>query len=76
MNAAGSNAKLGRGSSSWPKLMSLTLLSLYLTPVVAVVTNIDADHMDTYGHDINKLKQAFVDFINASAFLWKGRCLR
>jgi UDP-N-acetylmuramate--alanine ligase len=41
---------------------------LYLTPILAVVTNIDADHMETYGHDFNKLKQAFVDFIEQLPF--------
>ena len=41
---------------------------LYLTPILAVVTNIDADHMETYGHDFNKLKQAFVDFIERLPF--------
>jgi UDP-N-acetylmuramate--alanine ligase len=37
-------------------------------PVMAVVTNIDADHMDTYGHDLTRLKQAFVDFIHRMPF--------
>jgi len=41
---------------------------LYLTPVVSVVTNIDADHMETYGHDFSKLRQAFVDFVNRLPF--------
>ena len=42
---------------------------LHLTPVMAVVTNIDADHMDTYDHSFDKLKQAFVDFLQAAAVL-------
>ena len=41
---------------------------LYLNPVMSVVTNIDADHMDTYDHDFGKLKQAFVDFIQHLPF--------
>ena len=41
---------------------------LYLQPVLAVVTNIDADHMETYGHDFSKLKQAFVDFVQHLPF--------
>ena len=41
---------------------------LYLQPVLAVVTNIDVDHMETYGHDFNKLKQAFVEFIEHLPF--------
>ena len=41
---------------------------LHLQPVLAVVTNIDADHMDTYEHDFGKLKQAFVDFVQHLPF--------
>ena len=41
---------------------------LNLTPVIAAVTNIDEDHMDTYGHDFEKLKSAFVDFLGRLPF--------
>jgi UDP-N-acetylmuramate--alanine ligase len=41
---------------------------LNLLPVMAVVTNIDADHMETYGHDFGRLKQAFVDFLHRMPF--------
>jgi UDP-N-acetylmuramate--alanine ligase len=41
---------------------------LMLSPVISVVTNIDADHMDTYGHDFARLKQAFVDFLQRLPF--------
>ena len=41
---------------------------LYLTPVMAVVTNIDADHMETYGHDFARLTRAFVDFVQRLPF--------
>jgi UDP-N-acetylmuramate--alanine ligase len=41
---------------------------LNLLPVMAVVTNIDADHMETYGHDFGRLKQAFVDFLHKMPF--------
>jgi hypothetical protein len=41
---------------------------LFLSPVVSVVTNIDADHMETYGHDFGRLKQAFVDFLQRLPF--------
>jgi len=41
---------------------------LYLQPVLAVVTNIDADHMETYGHDFGRLRQAFLDFIQRLPF--------
>jgi hypothetical protein len=41
---------------------------LFLSPVVSVVTNIDADHMETYGHDFARLKQAFLDFLHRLPF--------
>jgi UDP-N-acetylmuramate--alanine ligase len=41
---------------------------LFLSPVISVVTNIDADHMETYGHDFERLKGAFVDFLNRLPF--------
>jgi len=41
---------------------------LNLLPVMAVVTNIDADHMETYGHDFGRLKKAFVDFLHRMPF--------
>jgi UDP-N-acetylmuramate--alanine ligase len=41
---------------------------LNLMPVMAVVTNIDADHMETYGHDFGKLKGAFLDFLHRMPF--------
>ena len=41
---------------------------LHLNPVVSVVTNIDADHMETYGHDVSRLRGAFVDFIHRLPF--------
>jgi hypothetical protein len=45
---------------------------LNLTPMIAVITNIDADHMETYGHDLARLKQAFVEFTARHAVLWCG----
>jgi UDP-N-acetylmuramate--alanine ligase len=41
---------------------------LFLSPVISVITNIDADHMETYGHDFERLKGAFVDFLNRLPF--------
>ena len=72
LNAAGSNAKLGKGQFIVAEADESDASFLYLTPVVAVVTNIDADHMDTYDHDINKLKQAFVDFTMRLPFYGKA----
>jgi len=48
--------------------MSLMSSFLNLLPVMAVITNIDADHMDTYGHDVTKLKGAFIEFTQRLPF--------
>ena len=68
LEAAGSHAKLGRGEFLVAEADESDASFLYLTPVLAVVTNIDADHMETYGHDFNRLKQAFVEFIERLPF--------
>ncbi len=63
LTAAGANARLGHGEFIVVEADESDASFLQLNPVVAVVTNIDADHMDTYGHDFERLKQAFVDFL-------------
>ena len=63
LTAAGTNARLGSGEYLVAEADESDASFLYLTPVMAVVTNIDADHMDTYDHSFDKLKQAFVDFL-------------
>lgn len=68
LEAAGSHAKLGRGEFIVVEADESDASFLHLQPVLAVVTNIDADHMDTYGHDFSKLKQAFVDFVEHLPF--------
>jgi UDP-N-acetylmuramate--alanine ligase len=68
LEAAGSNARLGQGEFIVAEADESDASFLYLTPVMAVVTNIDADHMETYGHDFGRLKQAFVDFIQRLPF--------
>lgn len=68
LEAAGSNAKLGKGEFLVAEADESDASFLYLTPVIATVTNIDADHMETYAHDFNKLKQAFVDFLQHLPF--------
>lgn len=68
LNAAGTNAKLGQGDFLVAEADESDASFLYLTPVIAAVTNIDADHMDTYGHDFGRLKQAFVDFLQHLPF--------
>ena len=66
--SAGANARLGQGEFLVAEADESDASFLLLTPVVSVVTNIDADHMETYGHDFNKLKQAFVDFLHRLPF--------
>ena len=59
LEAAGSHAKLGTGEFIVVEADESDASFLYLQPVLAVVTNIDADHMETYGHDFGRLRQAF-----------------
>jgi UDP-N-acetylmuramate--alanine ligase len=66
--AAGANARLGGGEFLVAEADESDASFLYLQPVLAVVTNIDADHMETYQHDFNRLKQAFVDFLEHLPF--------
>ena len=68
LNSSGTNAKLGTGEFIVVEADESDASFLYLQPILAVVTNIDADHMETYGHDFSKLKQAFVDFIEHLPF--------
>ena len=68
LNSAGANAKLGSGDYIVVEADESDASFLNLLPVMAVVTNIDADHMETYGHDFNRLKGAFVDFLHRMPF--------
>lgn len=68
LNSAGANAKLGSGDYIVVEADESDASFLNLMPVMAVVTNIDADHMETYGHDFNNLKKAFVDFLHRMPF--------
>ena len=68
LNSAGANARLGSGDYIVVEADESDASFLNLLPVMAVVTNIDADHMETYGHDFNKLKKAFVDFLHRMPF--------
>ena len=68
LEAAGVNARLGRGEFIVVEADESDASFLYLQPILAVVTNIDADHMETYGHDFEKLKSAFVDFLEHLPF--------
>ena len=68
LNSAGANAKLGQGDYIVVEADESDASFLNLLPVMAVVTNIDADHMETYGHDFGRLKQAFLDFLQRMPF--------
>lgn len=68
LNSAGANAKLGTGEFMVVEADESDASFLNLMPVIAVITNIDADHMETYGHDFARLKQAFVEFTRRLPF--------
>jgi UDP-N-acetylmuramate--alanine ligase len=68
LTAANSNARLGAGEYIVVEADESDASFLHLQPIAAVVTNIDADHMETYGHDFGRLKQAFVDFLQNLPF--------
>jgi UDP-N-acetylmuramate--alanine ligase len=68
LNSAGANAGLGQGEYLVAEADESDASFLNLLPVMAVITNIDADHMDTYGHDVARLKQAFIEFVQRLPF--------
>jgi UDP-N-acetylmuramate--alanine ligase len=68
LEAAGTNARLGSGEFLVAEADESDASFLLLSPILAVITNIDQDHMETYGHDFNRLKQAFVDFTSHLPF--------
>ncbi|HZW86750.1 MAG TPA: UDP-N-acetylmuramate--L-alanine ligase [Gallionella sp.] len=68
LNSSGRNAKLGTGEFIVVEADESDASFLHLQPIIAVITNIDADHMETYGHDFGRLKQAFVDFVEHLPF--------
>jgi UDP-N-acetylmuramate--alanine ligase len=66
--SAGANARLGTGDFIVAEADESDASFLNLFPVIEVITNIDADHMDTYGHDFARLKQAFIEFTHRLPF--------
>ena len=68
LNSAGANARLGSGDCIVVEADESDGSFLNLAPMIAVITNIDADHMETYGHDFGRLKQAFLDFLHRMPF--------
>ena len=68
LNSAGANAKLGTGDYIVAEADESDASFLNLSPMIEVITNIDADHMETYEHDFEKLKAAFVHFTHRLPF--------
>jgi UDP-N-acetylmuramate--alanine ligase len=68
LNSIGTNARVGQGEFLVAEADESDASFLYLQPIVAVVTNIDADHMETYGQDFEKLKATFVEFVGHLPF--------
>ena len=68
LNSAGTNARLGESRYLVAEADESDASFLFLQPMMAIVTNIDADHMDTYEGDFEKLKQTFVEFLHHLPF--------
>ncbi|MGD8378336.1 MAG: UDP-N-acetylmuramate--L-alanine ligase [Gammaproteobacteria bacterium] len=68
LNSAGTNARLGAGRYLVAEADESDASFLHLLPIMAVVTNIDADHLGTYAGDFNRLKQTFVEFLHHLPF--------
>lgn len=68
LESASANAKLGAGEHIVVEADESDASFLHLSPILAVVTNIDRDHMETYEHSFDKLKNAFVDFLQQLPF--------
>ena len=68
LNSAGANARLGKGEFLVAEADESDASFLHLQPLMAVVTNIDADHLETYRGDFSVLKQTFIDFLHNVPF--------
>jgi len=68
LNSAGAHSRLGSGEYIVVEADESDASFLNLMPILSVVTNIDADHMETYGHDLGRLRAAFVDFLHRMPF--------
>ena len=73
LNSAGTNAKMGTSRYLVAEADESDASFLHLQPMVAIVTNIDADHMETYENDFSRLKRTFIEFFTQFTFLWIGR---
>lgn len=68
LESASTNARLGAGEHIVVEADESDASFLHLSPILAVVTNIDRDHMETYEHSFDKLKNAFVEFLQQLPF--------
>ena len=68
LNSIGGNARLGTGQYLVAEADESDASFLYLQPMISIVTNIDADHMETYGGDFGRLRQTFVEFLHHLPF--------
>jgi UDP-N-acetylmuramate--alanine ligase len=68
LNSIGGNARLGEGHYLVAEADESDASFLCLQPMIAIVTNIDADHMDTYGGDFERLRQTFIEFLHHLPF--------
>jgi UDP-N-acetylmuramate--alanine ligase len=68
LNAAGANARLGTGQYLVAEADESDGSFLLLSPIIAAITNIDADHLENYGGDFAQLKKAFADFLHRLPF--------
>ena len=72
LNSAGTNAKLGSTKYLVAEADESDASFLFLQPMVSIVTNIDADHMRTYGNDFNRLRSTFMEFLHHLPFYGLG----
>jgi len=72
LNSAGANAKLGTTKYLVAEADESDASFLFLQPMVSIVTNIDADHMRTYGNDFNRLRSTFMEFLHHLPFYGLG----
>lgn len=68
LNSAGSNARLGAGKYLVAEADESDASFLYLQPMIAVVTNIDADHLSAYDNDFNRMREAYIEFLHHLPF--------
>jgi UDP-N-acetylmuramate--alanine ligase len=68
LNSSATHARLGKGKYLVAEADESDASFLYLQPMIAIVTNVDADHLPTYAGDFSRLKQAFVEFLHHLPF--------